>query len=88
MEKRLCWKCFRTGHVSSGCDAVSQCLTCRGRHHTLMCDPNGFPPNRQFIGSAAPARTGPKSFAAAVAPQIPSLAPPLASSGVPIVPTS
>ena len=35
-SKGLCYGCFKSGHVSSGCRNKSICKECGRRHHTLL----------------------------------------------------
>jgi len=35
-RKQLCLNCFAQGHQLRDCEITHSCLTCRGRHHTLL----------------------------------------------------
>ena len=36
VEKRLCFKCFRAGHISSNCTSKQTCAKCGKPHNTLL----------------------------------------------------
>ena len=38
MKKRLCRNCLRKGHQVKDCPSQSRCRSCKGFHHTSICD--------------------------------------------------
>ncbi len=37
-EKRLCFTCFKKGHLAADCSSNPKCKFCRGKHYSFMCD--------------------------------------------------
>ncbi|XP_051864238.1 uncharacterized protein LOC127566254 [Drosophila albomicans] len=42
-QQKLCLNCFARGHVQADCTSAHNCLTCKGRHHTLLHRVNPTP---------------------------------------------
>ncbi|XP_055589242.1 uncharacterized protein LOC129741527 [Uranotaenia lowii] len=47
-QKRLCWNCFRSGHMARNCASKFTCRHCREHHHSMLHEdlsqPNRLPP--------------------------------------------
>ncbi|XP_055604085.1 uncharacterized protein LOC129752324 [Uranotaenia lowii] len=47
-QKRLCWNCFRSGHMVRNCASKFTCRHCREHHHSMLHEdlsqPNRLPP--------------------------------------------
>ncbi|XP_031554426.1 uncharacterized protein LOC116291397 [Actinia tenebrosa] len=55
-EKRLCFRCFKSGHVSADCPSKSTCGECGKRHHTLL---HGSTPRTKSRDEQRTSATGP-----------------------------
>lgn len=49
----LCFNCLQPGHATRQCGSVSNCRTCGGRHHTLLCRKSGDQPATAATPGAA-----------------------------------
>lgn len=42
-DKGLCTNCLSAGHINSKCQSRRRCYVCKGRHHTLLHNPQNEP---------------------------------------------